>query len=193
MTDEQDAPTADSVTPSPTGLRALSHPLRLRLLGLLRLEGPATASELAARTGTSSGATSYHLRQLAVHGFVEDAGDDVDARTRRWRASHRSTSTGSPRDADELAAVDAFAQAVAVVHAEQMQRAVEEFSLLPPAWRSASTLSDYVRRLRPETAQRLVERLEAVLEEVQDEDHPEARPVVVRLHANPWPGSVTGT
>lgn len=180
------------VTPSPTALRALSHPLRLRLLGLLRLEGPATATDLAARTGTSSGATSYHLRQLAAHGFVEDAGDDTDARTRRWRAAHRSTSTAAPRDADELAAVDAFAQAVAVVHAEQMQRAVEEYPLLPEEWRAASTLSDYVRRLRPEAAQRLVERLEAVLEEVQDDDHDDARPFVVRLHANPWPGTVTG-
>lgn len=181
------------VTPSPTALRALSHPLRLRLLGMLRLDGPATASELAVRTGTSSGATSYHLRQLAAHGFVEDAGDDTDARTRRWRAAHRSTSTAAPRDADELAAIDAFAQAVAVVHAEGMQRAVEEYPLLPEAWREASTLSDYVRRLRPGTARRLVQRLEAVLEEVEDEDHPDARPVVVRLHANPWPGSVTET
>jgi DNA-binding transcriptional ArsR family regulator len=182
---------ADDVTPSPTALRALSHPLRLRLLGLLRIDGPATATELAVRTGTSSGATSYHLRQLAAHGFVADAGDDTDARTRRWRAVHRSTSTGSPDDAEGRAAVDAFAQAVAVVHAEGMQRAVEEHPLLPEAWRAASTLSDWVRRLRPETLQRLVERLEAELDDLGDEDHPDARPVVLRLHAHPWPGSVS--
>src|SRR4051812_14770407 len=52
-------------------LRALAHPLRNRLLGLLRLDGPATASRLARVVGESSGATSYHLRQLAAYGFVE--------------------------------------------------------------------------------------------------------------------------
>ncbi|HZB35626.1 MAG TPA: helix-turn-helix domain-containing protein, partial [Gaiellaceae bacterium] len=52
-------------------LRAFVHPLRNRLLGALRIDGPATASELARRFDESSGATSYHLRQLARYGFVE--------------------------------------------------------------------------------------------------------------------------
>ena len=56
-------------------LRGLAHPLRLRLLNTLREFGPATASGLADRLGESSGATSYHLRQLATYGFVEDAPD----------------------------------------------------------------------------------------------------------------------
>jgi predicted transcriptional regulator len=65
----------DVVSPDPRSLRGLAHPLRLHLLGLLRADGPATASQLAARTGQSSGATSYHLRQLAAYGFVvEDTG-----------------------------------------------------------------------------------------------------------------------
>ncbi|WP_370190173.1 helix-turn-helix domain-containing protein [Aeromicrobium sp.] len=179
------------VVPSAHALRALSHPLRLRLLGLLRIDGPSTATSLAARTGTSSGATSYHLRQLAAHGFVEEAEGDGDARARWWRAVHRSTSTSAPRDADELAAVDAFGQAVAVVHAEQLQRAVEEYPLLPEEWRSASTLSDWVRRLRPERARALTEQLVELLSAVEDDDHPDARPFSVRVHANPWPGSVT--
>jgi DNA-binding transcriptional ArsR family regulator len=61
--------------PGPAGdagaVRALTHPLRLELLDLLRFEGPSTASRLARRVGESSGATSYHLRQLARHGFIE--------------------------------------------------------------------------------------------------------------------------
>ena len=56
-------------------LRGLAHPVRLRMLGLLRTEGPATATRLAARLGLNSGATSYHLRQLATHGFVVEATD----------------------------------------------------------------------------------------------------------------------
>lgn len=75
-------------------LRGIAHPLRVRLLGMLREHGPSTASRLAARIGTTSGATSYHLRQLALYGFVvEDEGPDGrQPRERWWRAAHRATS-----------------------------------------------------------------------------------------------------
>ena len=68
-----------SITPSPAALKALAHPVRLRMLGLLRIEGPATATTLATRLGLNTGATSYHLRQLAQHGFVVE--DDASAAT----------------------------------------------------------------------------------------------------------------
>ncbi len=64
--------TPSSITPSPQQLKALTHPTRLRMLGLLRIDGPATATTLAQRLGLNTGATSYHLRQLAQHGFVVD-------------------------------------------------------------------------------------------------------------------------
>ncbi len=77
-------------------VRALTHPLRLELLDLLRFEGPSTASRLARRVAESSGATSYHLRQLARHGFIErdprDGGREV-----WWR--HREQKLALP-DAD---------------------------------------------------------------------------------------------
>src|SRR5690606_22078525 len=69
-------------------LRGLAHPLRMQLLNALRRGGPATASQLAERLGESSGATSYHLRQLAAHGFVEDAPEHGRGRERWWRAAH---------------------------------------------------------------------------------------------------------
>lgn len=72
-------------------LRALAHPLRLRLLGLLRLDGPSTASALGERLGESSGVTSYHLRYLAERDFVEEAEELGNRRERWWRATHRST------------------------------------------------------------------------------------------------------
>lgn len=69
-------------------VRALAHPLRLRLLDLLRFEGPSTATLLAARLDESTGATSYHLRQLARFGYIEDA-DGGRGRERRWRHRKR--------------------------------------------------------------------------------------------------------
>ncbi|GAA1910596.1 helix-turn-helix domain-containing protein [Nocardioides marmoribigeumensis] len=81
----------------PEALAALAHPLRGRLLSLLRADGPATASGLAERVGESSGVTSYHLRKLAEVGFVEEETDRGTKRERWWRAAHTATSW-SPSD-----------------------------------------------------------------------------------------------
>ena len=72
-------------------LRVLAHPLRSRLLSELRLSGPATATDLAHRLGTNTGATSYHLRRLGDVGLVEDTGAGVGKR-REWAATTRSHS-----------------------------------------------------------------------------------------------------
>lgn len=73
-------------------LKAVSHPLRMRLLGALRVHGPATASQLGRRLGESSGSTSYHLRQLERFGFVGDDLPQPSGRERRWRALQDLTS-----------------------------------------------------------------------------------------------------
>ena len=65
------------------------------MLGLLRSEGPATATTLATRLGLNSGATSYHLRQLEKHGFIVEDTSRGNARDRWWRAAHQSTQTES--------------------------------------------------------------------------------------------------
>lgn len=69
-------------------IRALAHPLRLELLDLLRFEGPSTATLLGQRLGESSGATSYHLRQLARYGFVAEMPSE-GRRERWWRYQER--------------------------------------------------------------------------------------------------------
>lgn len=69
----------------PRALRALAHPLRLRILGELIAEGPATSTTLAGTLGVSTGVTSYHLRLLARHGFVEEDPERGTGRERWWR------------------------------------------------------------------------------------------------------------
>ncbi|HEY2790976.1 MAG TPA: helix-turn-helix transcriptional regulator, partial [Micromonosporaceae bacterium] len=71
-------------------LTALAHPVRVRLVRLLREHGPSTASKLAATLDLNSGATSYHLRQLATAGLVEEAEDLGNKRDRWWRAKVRA-------------------------------------------------------------------------------------------------------
>lgn len=65
-------------------LRGLAHPIRFRILELLR-EGPATASMLGRDLGESSGATSYHLRVLGSMGMIEELPDEGTRRERWWR------------------------------------------------------------------------------------------------------------
>jgi DNA-binding transcriptional ArsR family regulator len=157
---------SDVVVPSPSALRALAHPVRLRMLGILRVEGPATASGLAQRLDLNSGATSYHLRQLAEHGFVVDDPGRGNARERWWRAAHRTTSVPNDDGGEESArdARQAFMQAAAVTYARQIQQAVEEQATLDETWRPVSTFSDWSLRLTPREAEDLIEELHAVVE-----------------------------
>src|SRR5918999_480659 len=86
----------------PRALRAVAHPVRLELVGLLRREGPLTATQAAARLGESPSSCSFHLRQLAKHGLVEDAGGGR-RRERPWRATALFTSWGEATGDPELA------------------------------------------------------------------------------------------
>ncbi|PJN02694.1 transcriptional regulator [Streptomyces sp. CB01201] len=67
-------------------LKALAQPRRQRILQQLTLGGPATAAILARGLGLNTGATSYHLRELARYGFVEDAAGQSPRGERWWRA-----------------------------------------------------------------------------------------------------------
>ena len=53
-------------------LRALAHPLRVRIYDILSQYGPQTASSLAAKLGESTGSTSYHLRALAKQDLIRE-------------------------------------------------------------------------------------------------------------------------
>ncbi|MEV0746944.1 helix-turn-helix domain-containing protein [Streptomyces sp. NBC_00184] len=69
----------------PKAIRALAHPLRLDLLELLTAAGPATAAHCGRVLEVSQASCSFHLRQLAKYGFVEDAGPGRDRRERAWQ------------------------------------------------------------------------------------------------------------
>lgn len=68
-------------------MRALTHPLRLDLLELLTAHGPATAAGCGRALGVAQANCSFHLRQLAKYGFVEEADQGADRRERRWRVA----------------------------------------------------------------------------------------------------------
>ena len=67
-------------------LRGLAHPTRVRILNLLEVDGPATATLLADRLHLRSGSTSWHLAKLAEHGLVEEIPDRGSRRERWWKS-----------------------------------------------------------------------------------------------------------
>jgi len=181
-----------SITPTPHQMKALTHPVRVRMLGLLRIDGPATATTLASRLGLNTGATSYHLRQLAQAGFVAEATELGNARDRWWKAAHQSTTTDTagPADPETRDTLDAYLQSVVVVMTERLQRSVEELPVLPEEWRDATTYSDWVVQLTPRKARAVIEQLIEAMQEIDEEEDDEAAPYVLQLNAFPYPGKV---
>jgi DNA-binding transcriptional ArsR family regulator len=183
---------SSSITPDIAGLRALSHPVRLRMLTLLRGEGPATATTLAHRLDLNTGATSYHLRQLAQHGFIEEDTDRGNARDRWWRAAHESTRTDFRASGVVDSDVEAYLTTVALMYADRMRAAVSEMPFLPPEWRTAGTLSDWEVRMTPAQAESLLRALVTTIEQTEDSDAEDAAPFVVNLNAFVRPGQQWG-
>src|SRR5579875_467359 len=104
--DAQPAETIRELTDART-MRALAHPVRLAVLEALELAGPLTATEAGERIGESATTCSFHLRQLAKYGFVEEAGGGR-GRARPWQVKHEGL-TLSPEQDDPEAAVAASA------------------------------------------------------------------------------------
>ena len=89
-------------------MRALSHPVRIALIEMLSLEGPMTATEVGERIGESPTTCSFHLRQLAKYGFVEEAGGGK-GRARPWRMASLAISIRGHDDPEAELAADVLA------------------------------------------------------------------------------------
>ncbi|WP_431782910.1 ArsR/SmtB family transcription factor [Streptomyces chumphonensis] len=156
------------------GLRAMAHPVRVQLVGLLRKYGPSTATRLAERLGVNSGTASYHLRQLGAAGFVEEDAERGNARERWWCSVHQMTELNDRELADrEPEATLAFLQSVATTHTLRTQQTLNELQTMPRAWRNTFDMSDWALRLTPEEAVALRQELRAVISRYR-RDTPEA-------------------
>ena len=169
----------EPVVPDVTQLKALSHPVRLRILGLLRTLGPATASQVARRLDLNSGATSYHLRQLATHGFVEEAAELGNRRERWWRASSQMTSVRVDESAGDEGrdAEDAFHHLAVTSVIGRLQAASTRRSSEDERWRRVTSVSDLQVPVTAEQAKEIQSRFEALIWQVLDEHPPTPGPV----------------
>ena len=165
-----DSPAFEARVHDPQVLRALAHPLRARLLGLLRLDGPSTASRLGERVGESSGVTSYHLRQLEQYGFVSEAEGRGTARERWWQAEHRMTSWEPSEIVDQPGGLEANGQ-MQRLQVELMGRELRAWleADQPREWAAVAGLSDYMLHLTPEQTRQLLGEVYGVLDRWADQ------------------------
>lgn len=170
-------------------LKGLAHPLRVQVLGRLRTYGSATATSLAGELGLTSGALSYHLRQLERYGFIVEDTERGNARERWWRAAHRRTvfETSQP-DGEGLVYEDAVVDAMA----RNVSRARAARYDLPEEWQRAFDFSDVLLRLTASESTRLGTELNALLDTYRehrpDESGPEgSRLVVAQFQVFPLP------
>jgi DNA-binding Lrp family transcriptional regulator len=128
----------------PRTIRAMAHPLRLRLLELLFTEGPLTASRCAEHVGESPASCSFHLRQLAKYGDVEEAGGGR-GRERPWQAVLETTELRESELTPEAAlAADELLRVLSARQVELHERYWRTRRDYPKQWQDAAIETNVV-------------------------------------------------
>lgn len=163
-------------------MRALAHPLRLRLLELLGAEGAMTASEAARRVDESPANVSWHLRKLARHGFVRQG--KGPGRERPWKVVGQSLTFGD--DAADPAAASALTDVLLEREFQVLRGSLQQQSSESGEWHDATSVLQNRVWLTAEEARRIGELLHDVItqESLADrQQDPSKRPPGARLMA----------
>ncbi|CAN5470953.1 hypothetical protein BH09ACT12_BH09ACT12_17530 [soil metagenome] len=100
-----------NVVHDPQVLRAISHPVRNRILSELEAQGSLRAADIARELDIPANQASFHLRSLAKYGLVvEDAEAARDKRDRVWKRAHEGGLTINLEDFDATPAGAAAAR-----------------------------------------------------------------------------------
>lgn len=161
----------------PRTMRALAHPVRIALVELLTVDGPQTATEAAERIGESPSNCSFHLRQLAKYGFVEEAGEGT-GRQRPWRMTQIGTSFGDVHTDPETAlAADALGEIFHQRVLERWQRWRAIRHAYPAQWQELASSNETVWWVRPDELRELNEKITELVMTYRDRmADPQRRP-----------------
>jgi DNA-binding transcriptional ArsR family regulator len=144
-------------------MRALAHPVRIALIEALILGGAMTATEAGERIGESPTTCSFHLRQLAKYGLVEEAGGGR-GRARPWRLTGIGLGLATaPEDAETQIAAAALLRLVRERQLERYRTWLQTSASYPPRWRDAADDSSYIFFLTVDELEQLNKDLSAML------------------------------
>lgn len=167
-------------------LAALANPHRTRIIDVLRVHGPSTASTLATHTDQAVGSTSHHLKVLAEAKIVEEAPELAkDRRERWWRLAAPSTRWSRADFADDPAAVSAARAAENLHLARQFERAraFQDDPHPPPGWDDTGFAAQSWLRMTPaeldELSDQLVELITSWANRAIPDDGQQREPVLV--------------
>jgi DNA-binding transcriptional ArsR family regulator len=184
---------------NPRALRALAHPIRLELISLLRRGGPLTATQAGERIDESPSSCSFHLRQLAKYGLVEEAGGG-HGRERPWRATAISTEWAARGSDDEADAATAMLSRVVIErYFESALEWLDRRDTEGSEWVDAAAISDALVYMTPAELRELDGGIRALLEpylkrlEAREPPQEGARPVSVIALGFPLPEESQGT
>jgi DNA-binding transcriptional ArsR family regulator len=144
-------------------LKALAHPVRIALIEALTLEGAMTATEVGEKIGESPTTCSFHLRQLAKYGFVEEAGGGK-GRARPWRMTSIGMSFGAPsQDPEVEVASGILARLIRERQLERYWTWQKTQTNYPDRWRQAVTDNQHVFYVTVEELEQLNREVAALL------------------------------
>lgn len=146
-------------------LKVLANPIRMRILGVLRVKGTQNVGSISSFLGEAPGAISYHLSQLAKVGLAEKVRNaEQDKRQSWWKASQTATLVESSDrdDATEEEATDLFRRSAALAYEQTYERYLDALPDLPKEWASAGASSDSVLMLTPDQLKQMNSELDAV-------------------------------
>lgn len=153
-------------------LKALAHPLRMKLYRGLIVAQVATASQLAEQVDEAVSLVSYHLRKLAEHGLIEEAEPQrEDARERWWQPASDGISIRDEdfRDAPEKAAAHAAASRLFFEQRNEMYRRwLDERTTWGPEWNRAYESSESTLRVTADELSELVKDMQALVKQYTD-------------------------
>ena len=157
-------------------LRALAHPLRIALLEALAVDGPLTATEVSELVGESPTTCSFHLRQLARYGFIEE-GERGPGRRRPWRMVARANTV--PREGEDAAAT-VEAEVLGSIFRRRLIEHLELWettrSTYPPEWQAAAETSQFLLWVTREELEEIQLRLHTLLGQFMPRLDPGKRP-----------------
>jgi predicted ArsR family transcriptional regulator len=150
----------------PRVLRAIAHPVRTRILDELSASGPVRAADVARELGIPANQASFHLRQLAKYGLVEEAPEEArDRRDRVWRAT---AAEGYSVNLSELAEAPGGKAAVEVFRSSKlawMHGVVDRaFTMSREEGRGVFATSDHALKLTDEEAHELRQEIDDLID-----------------------------